>query len=267
MLSHLGGGLTNHSWQVQLTNPDERWVLRQLNPQADELGIDRSREQKILQQVSAAGLSPEILELAPDCGFTLCRYISGSLWDTTSLKNRAAYWRLLDRFAELHNLPLEVSRIDMLQQADGYLAQLPAHLPHYQKFSDGMQRVCRQLQDIPMVCLCHNDLNPGNLLDDGQQVWMIDWEYSGGGDPLFDLATVLRTHHADDALAMQLLADWLDLVPYPLPLQSAWRRLQNQLLLVDWLGWLWSHVRLQQNSGAGSWPQRSEFYLLKAFAG
>ncbi len=39
-----------------------------------------------------------------------------------------------------------------------------------------------------MPALCHNDMLPANVLDDGQRVWIVDWEYAGMGHPLFDLA-------------------------------------------------------------------------------
>ncbi len=35
---------------------------------------------------------------------------------------------------------------------------------------------------------CHNDPWPGNLLDTGECVYVIDWEYSGMNDPVWDLA-------------------------------------------------------------------------------
>ena len=36
--------------------------------------------------------------------------------------------------------------------------------------------------------LCHNDSHWDNVLDDGDDLWVIDWEYAGMGDPMFDLA-------------------------------------------------------------------------------
>ena len=33
----------------------------------------------------------------------------------------------------------------------------------------------------------HNDLLPANFLDDGNRLWIIDWEYAGFNSPLFDL--------------------------------------------------------------------------------
>jgi thiamine kinase-like enzyme len=34
---------------------------------------------------------------------------------------------------------------------------------------------------------CHNDFLPGNLIDDGERMRIVDWEYAGMGDPFFDL--------------------------------------------------------------------------------
>ena len=34
---------------------------------------------------------------------------------------------------------------------------------------------------------CHNDFLPGNLIDDGARMRIVDWEYAGMGDPFFDL--------------------------------------------------------------------------------
>jgi thiamine kinase-like enzyme len=40
------------------------------------------------------------------------------------------------------------------------------------------------------VCPCHNDLLPGNLIDDRRKVWILDWEYGGVGDLFFDLGNL-----------------------------------------------------------------------------
>ena len=34
---------------------------------------------------------------------------------------------------------------------------------------------------------CNNDLLAANFIDDGQQVWLIDYEYSGNNDACFEL--------------------------------------------------------------------------------
>jgi thiamine kinase-like enzyme len=39
------------------------------------------------------------------------------------------------------------------------------------------------------LVLCHNDPYHLNFLDDGD-LWLIDWEYAGMGDPMYDLAGI-----------------------------------------------------------------------------
>ena len=36
----------------------------------------------------------------------------------------------------------------------------------------------------------HHDLLPGNFIDDGRKLWLIDWEYGGFGTAMFDLANL-----------------------------------------------------------------------------
>jgi thiamine kinase-like enzyme len=37
---------------------------------------------------------------------------------------------------------------------------------------------------------CHNDLLAGNMIDDGERIWLIDYEYSGNNDPCFELGNI-----------------------------------------------------------------------------
>ncbi len=37
---------------------------------------------------------------------------------------------------------------------------------------------------------CNNDLLAANFIDDGDRLWLIDYEYSGNGDPCFELGNV-----------------------------------------------------------------------------
>jgi thiamine kinase-like enzyme len=60
---------------------------------------------------------------------------------------------------------------------DGYLKRLHAFA--------GARRTDPRFQPG----LCHNDFWHNNFLDDGERLWLVDWEFSGDGDPLFDVAT------------------------------------------------------------------------------
>jgi thiamine kinase-like enzyme len=48
----------------------------------------------------------------------------------------------------------------------------------------------------------HNDLLAANIFDDGERLWLLDWDYAGLNSPLFDLANLAsnndfsQTHEA-----------------------------------------------------------------------
>jgi thiamine kinase-like enzyme len=59
----------------------------------------------------------------------------------------------------------------------------------------------------------HNDLNPGNILFDGQRLWLIDWESAYRNDPLVDVAIVLDGFAPTPGLEDVLLEAWLSRAP------------------------------------------------------
>jgi len=48
-----------------------------------------------------------------------------------------------------------------------------------------------EAQQMPLpIVYGHHDLLPGNVLDDGERLWLIDGEYGGFGTAMFDLANL-----------------------------------------------------------------------------
>ena len=84
-------------------------------------------------------------------------------------------------------------------------------------------------------------------LDDGQRLWLVDWEYGGRGNPLFDLASFLA------------LAD-LGPVPTEVFLDAyGWPRsrdgglLEDARWLFDYVQWLWYRSRFPHPVGDEAW--------------
>ena len=53
----------------------------------------------------------------------------------------------------------------------------------------------------------HNDLNPGNVVWDGERAWLVDWEVAGLGHPYYDLAALAMFLQLDEAVALALVAE------------------------------------------------------------
>jgi thiamine kinase-like enzyme len=66
--------------------------------------------------------------------------------------------------------------------------------------------IARALAVHPMATVpCHNDLAPYNFIDDGDRLWIIDFEFSGNNDPCFDLAGYVSEAELDEDLCTILL--------------------------------------------------------------
>lgn len=63
--------------------------------------------------------------------------------------------------------------------------------------------------DVPAdraPALCHNDVNPSNLVFDGERLFLLDWDTAGVNDPLYDLATVAMFLRMDEATCLRLIS-------------------------------------------------------------
>jgi thiamine kinase-like enzyme len=85
---------------------------------------------------------------------------------------------------------------------------------------------------------CNNDLLAGNFIDDGDRIWLIDYEYSGNNDPCFELGNIWSECRLDlDGLA-DLVSEY-----YGRPLRNKVAR-ARLLGLAAKYGWtLWGSIQ------------------------
>ena len=198
-LVRLEGGLTNLSFRVD--QDGESFVARC----GDDIPVHhifRDRERAAATAAHAAGLSPEIVHAEP--GIQVLRFIEGRTFVEADL--RADVKRLA---ALLRTVHAEVGRrlrgpanaFWVFHVLRDYVACIDAD-PAYLATVDRLEAA-----QVPLpVVYGHNDLLPGNIIDDGRRLWLIDWEYSGFGTGLFDLAN-LSANGAYDAAADAVLLD------------------------------------------------------------
>src|SRR5690606_6975113 len=67
---------------------------------------------------------------------------------------------------------------------------------------------------LPIV-FGHNDLLPANLLDTGDRLWLIDFEYAGFSTAMFDLAGLSSNAGFSPEETEELLGIYFDATPTP----------------------------------------------------
>ena len=186
----LAGGITNVNFVVD--DAGQRYVVR--------IGADilvhqvmRFNELAASRAAHAAGLSPEVIYAEP--GAVVLRYIDGKTLAAEDIRQRA----MLERIVAL----LHCCHRDVVQHLRGpilafwvfhvirdyahslragqssYLEQIPCLLSQAAQLE-------RQVGAVELV-FGHNDLLAANFIDDGQKLWLIDWDYAGFNSSLFDL--------------------------------------------------------------------------------
>ena len=157
------------------------------------LGIGRRNEVICHQAASARGLAPEVTHY--EQGLLVTRYIDGQTLKPADLRNPAVLSKLAALLYHLHQawdtVTGEVLYFCPFQTIRTYAEtarRLGATLPSdIGRLLDDARKLAERIAPFRPV-LCHNDLMPSNLIDDGLRLWLVDWEYAGAGHPLFDLA-------------------------------------------------------------------------------
>lgn len=248
VVARIEGGLSNRAWRLDAHG--ERWFVRLGHPQAARLGVDRRSECAVLLAVSAAGLAPVVRTCEPATGLLVTRFIDGATWRAADATTDANIRRFAERLRRLHGLsiPDGVHAVDYRRQARHLAASLPAsdapaRILH-ERAAQGFARIgAARLPDA----LCHNDLHHLNVLDDGSRLWLVDWEYGGRGNPLFDLAGFLALHD----LGPDATETFLDAYGALQPADRPW--LEDARWLFDYVQWLWYRSRFPNPVGDEAW--------------
>ena len=235
-ITPLSGGLSNRSWRLRDANQD--LVLRQSGAVAGELGADGRAELAMLEVAAGAGLAPQVVLARPDQGLLVTRYVDGHVLTRRDVHQPAMLARMGAWFARLHALlpPQGLEVVDFGERAAGYLEQLRARTPT-PLIAELERRLAARRDSLPPprhLVACHHDLHHLNLVDQGDALIALDWEYAGPGDPAADLAACIGYHD----LGRQQVEALLD--GHGGDLQSMRARLPALHWIFDclWLGWM-----------------------------
>jgi len=237
-LRMLTGGLTNRNYRVTTTN-GQHYVARFSNVKSTLLAIDREAEFRNSQIAAAAGVGPEVVEFAPDEGVLVVQWIEGRTFDEATLDDETQLSRLAEICRRLHAAPRFVSDFDMFDVQRRYLAVVTEHgfrLPDdYLSFGPVVRLIEEALRaSAGPTVPCHNDLLAANIMDDGDRLWLIDYEYSGNNDPCFELGNAWSEAALPLDRLEHLVACYFGT---PSPVQTARARLFALMAKYGWTLW------------------------------
>jgi aminoglycoside phosphotransferase len=181
---------------------------------------DIQAEFEVARFLGEHGLGPQVRHADPATGVLVMDRVS----DSANVRSPAV-WQVLTlarTLRRLHSFQLdalqlaEAPRLHARKRtiASATVTELIAGVPRLEIYREAFERFdflrdgLRRL-GVPER-LCHNDLNPGNVLFDGSRAWLIDFDHSGAGDPLFDVATAALSFGMDETLRAQFLEAYFE---------------------------------------------------------
>ncbi len=187
----LGGGITNTNFTVD--DQGERFVVR-VGDDIPIHGIMRFNELAAAHAAHAAGISPEIVYSAD--GVFIMRFIEGRTLSEEDIRQPQYLDRIIALIQTCHLeipkylqgpmlvfWPFHVCRSYVLTAREGN-SRMMESLPHFVELNAELEEAVGEVK----VVFGHNDLLAANFIDDGERLWLLDWDYAGFSAALFDLA-------------------------------------------------------------------------------
>ncbi|MGN9780290.1 phosphotransferase [Nonomuraea sp. ZG12] len=189
-VAELPGGLTNRNYKV--TTPGGAYVVRVSASDGSLLAIDRDAEHAASIAAAQAGVGAPVHDYLPAEGVLVVGWLPGRTFTEADLRDPVNLPRVARVCRQLHAGPRFVRDFDMFDVQRRYLAivrergfRLPAGYLDFMPQVAQLEK-CLEIQAEGTVP-CNNDLLPGNIIDDGERLWLIDYEYAGNNDPCFEL--------------------------------------------------------------------------------
>ena len=182
------GGLTNQNFLVQENS--KKFFVR-LGDDMPEHNISRSKELIASNAAAEIGLSPAVIYNTK--GVLILEYIEGAMLSTDSIVDKLE--SIISLIKKIHS--------EMSKKLYGHSVNFGAFdaikryakllINHKSSYTQLLPSLLFQVDKLEIntspydIVFCHNDLIFTNFLDDEDRLWIVDWEYSGFNNPLFDL--------------------------------------------------------------------------------
>ena len=237
----LTGGLTNLNYAV--TVDGERMFVRVPGADTSVLAVDRTNELHNTRAAAETTVGARVVHALPDHGVIVLEWIEGQTMSNDAFAAEGMPERVAASLRRLHGGPRFLNDFDMFRLTDRYLRVVDAlGIPIPAGYRDRVGRLpeieaalrARPLPPVP----CHNDLLAENYLNDGTDLRIVDYEYSGNGDPAFELGNTCQELGWDEIRTERLCAAYFGAAT-----PALLARMRLNVIMSD-VGWtLWAAIQ------------------------
>lgn len=237
----IASGLTNRNWKVSVDN--DAFFVRIPGESTDLLAVDRGNERHNTKAAATAGVGPPVVHELPEWDVFVAAWLDARTMSIETLAEPGVPTRVAEALRRLHAGPRFRDDFDMFRLSERYLRLVDERDI---RIPDGYRESMVRLPDIEAALAvhplrtvpCHNDLLAENFLDDGERLWIVDYEYSGNNDPTFELGNTCQEQGWDDARIVELCSAYFGQAT-----DALLARMRLQMIMSD-VGWtLWAAIQ------------------------
>ncbi len=245
-ITPIAAGLTNQNYRLDVG--DGTFFYRRPGPATQLLAVDRANELFNTRAAAEAGVGPKVLEVDPETGGMLLEWLPGRTMSNEAFQAPGMPTRIADVLRRLHAGPRFRDDFDMFRLSERYLRLVDERsMPIPSGYRDRLPQVPRieaalAVRRLPTVP-CHNDLLAENYLDDGERLWIVDYEYSGNNDPTFELGNTAQELQLDETRVRELCEAYFRPERFAREGPALLARMRLQMIMSD-VGWtLWAAIQ------------------------
>ena len=202
----LEGGITNLNFLV--SDSGSKSVVR-LGSDIPEHLVYRSNEIIVSEAAYQIGVSPKLIYNEP--GVLVLEFIESKTLEPKTVRENLN--KIVPIIRKIHDeIPNKLSGqpqifwvFYVIKYYSNYL--LKNNSSHISLISSLLKKAekLEKLSSPREIVFGHNDLLAANFLDDGSKIWVVDWEYGGFNDPLFDIGGLSSNNDLDENLENEVL--------------------------------------------------------------
>jgi thiamine kinase-like enzyme len=268
-VTELPGGLTNRNFKI--ITPNGTFVTRVASRGGELLAIDRENEYRNSLRAAAVGVGAPVIEYRPAVNVLVLGFVEGRTLTNPDVADPERLARIARACRTLHGaerFDLDFDMFDIQRRYRTVVAErgitIPAGYDDLMGKFDAARRALavRDEGSVP----CNNDLLAANFIDDGEKIWLIDYEYSGNNDACFELGNIWGECQLPDEALAALITEY-----YGRPLRNKvaramllglagkygwtlWGAIQAAVSPIDFDFWSWAMERFEGAAAGFSAP-------------
>lgn len=235
------GGMTNKNFLISIKN--KKYVLRASGIGTEGM-INRENEEKNSKKIAHLDIDSKLIYYDKNTGNKISEYIeNGKTLNSQMAKENLE--KVIYILRKLHNSGVEFdNKFDVFEEIKKY--ELLANkeganfYPTYEIVKSKVENLRKKLKNLNLQLVsCHNDTVPENFILKGDRLFLIDWEYSGMNDPMWDLAAYsLENNFSKREEKIFLEKYFYNVIP-----KNEYLKVQIFKILQDFLWSIWTLVK------------------------